>query len=305
VSRLRPALESACVLTFFAAAAVLFNWGAWQDPSARYLGVGGDVVQSIWFMAWTPHALAHHLNPFLTDALNYPATVNLTWQTSQPLLGLLSAPLAAAFGMLVAYNVMVTAAIALSGWTAFIALRRFTSSRAGALGGAVFYAFSPYVAGQSLGHSNLIWIGTLPLLLLVLDDVMRTQRRRWWINGVLLAAIALSQLLISEEILAIDVISIGVVVVVSLFYSRARKLLQAAWPQLWRSSLMGLILLIGVGAWPLATQLFGPNRLTGSPQGTDISSGFHHRPRHPSVTISRVTLRKSSLTSGFHYWRSG
>ena len=51
-----------------------------------------------WFLAWTPFALGHGLNPFFTNYIDFPLGVNLASNTSVPLLGFLAAPVTLALG---------------------------------------------------------------------------------------------------------------------------------------------------------------------------------------------------------------
>ena len=52
------------------------------------IGEGGDPKQSVWFLAWLPHALLHGENPFFTSAVFQPGRVNLAWSTTMPTLAL-------------------------------------------------------------------------------------------------------------------------------------------------------------------------------------------------------------------------
>jgi hypothetical protein len=49
-------------------------------------------------LRWTPFALEHGHNPFVTGHLNAPYGVNLLWNTSLLLPGLLFAPVTRTFG---------------------------------------------------------------------------------------------------------------------------------------------------------------------------------------------------------------
>ena len=76
--------------------AVLAYWPVMPFDASKLphlLGAGaGDPAQMSWFLAWTPFALGHGLNPFFTNYIDYPLGVNLASNTSVPLLGLLAAP---------------------------------------------------------------------------------------------------------------------------------------------------------------------------------------------------------------------
>jgi hypothetical protein len=42
----------------------------WAHPLTSVVGASTDPPATMWFLRWTPYALQHHTNPFLTHALN-------------------------------------------------------------------------------------------------------------------------------------------------------------------------------------------------------------------------------------------
>ena len=52
--------------------AVAVTIGAWRDPTSGWAGSCCDQEQAIWYLGWTPHALAHGLNPFFTTQIGAP-----------------------------------------------------------------------------------------------------------------------------------------------------------------------------------------------------------------------------------------
>ena len=69
-------------------------WPVLPDISGKLFSNASDFTQSVWFIGWVPHALAHGLNPFFSNAMYSPTGVNLADNTASPFLGLLTAPLA-------------------------------------------------------------------------------------------------------------------------------------------------------------------------------------------------------------------
>ncbi|HEV3232254.1 MAG TPA: hypothetical protein VG245_08370 [Candidatus Dormibacteraeota bacterium] len=238
----------------------LFNV-AWAHPGRTWIGVGGDPNLVSWFLAWVPYAISHGHNPLLSDALNYPAGVNLMWNTSMPLAAVLLWPVTALGGPVLAYNVLLTASVALSAWTAFIAIRWLTGSAPGAFLGGLLYGFSPYMLTQSLAHVHVVAVFLAPLLLMLLADLL--VRRRWppLRTGMLLGACCAAQLLIGEEVLVGAALASGVGAAV-LALMRRREALPAL-----RRALPGLLLGLGVMAVivavPVAVQFLGPHRIHG------------------------------------------
>ena len=101
------------LLIYLLIAAALFS-STWVDPAGSLIGTPKDPKLFVWYLGWLPHELAQGHNPLFTDHLSYPAGVNLMWNTSMIFPSLLLWPVTAAFGPVVAYNLLITAGIALS-----------------------------------------------------------------------------------------------------------------------------------------------------------------------------------------------
>lgn len=238
----------------------------------------GDPEQFIWFLRWMPFALEHGLNPLLTDWIDYPQGVNLMWNTSVPLPALLSAPLTLTAGPVLAYNVLVTAGIALTAWSGELAAARFVARPVTAVVGGLVTGFSPYMTAHALGHLNLV-IAFLPgLAFMLLHDLCVTKRRRWWVAGGLLGAAAAAQLLTGEEIVAATAFA---ALLGALIWILGRRRGQGEGAFEWGHPVRGLAAAALVGAaltaWPLGVQLLGPQRtlhpVPGSVSGNDLA-GF-------------------------------
>ena len=88
-------------------------------------GGDGDPAIFMWFLRWVPFALEHGHDLLVTHHLNYPDGVNLMWNTSLPLPGLLLAPVTEAWGPVLSFNLLLVLAYGLSAWCAYLAIRRF------------------------------------------------------------------------------------------------------------------------------------------------------------------------------------
>jgi hypothetical protein len=238
--------------------ATLLFLPAWAAPGQRTVGGGGDPFLFTWYLRWIPYAMAHGWNPLLTTHLDYPDGVNLMWNTSIPLPSLILTPVTLTAGPLVAYNLLMTLGPALSGWCAYLALRRYVQSGTAAFVGGTVYAFSPFMAGQSLGHPHLTLAFAPPLVLLILDDLLVRLRPRWW-KGALLGALGAAQLLTGEEVLAIAAVTtlIGLATVAVLHRDAIGSRLRPALPVL---GVAGVVFLLAA-ALPLGVQFLGPQRV--------------------------------------------
>jgi hypothetical protein len=241
-------------------AVALFS-SAWANPTSRIIGVGADPLQFIWFFTWPAYALTHGQNPFITRAIDYPSGVNLMWNSSALLIGLVTWPVRALFGPILTFNLVETLAPALSAWTAFLWIRRKVSHPLAAALGAALFGFSPGMLGQLLGHPHITVAFLPPLMLIVLEDILIFERRSPVIAGALLGLMGAAQLLIGEEVLVITALIafLGIGVLAGMYPSRLRERLPRA--------ATGLVVAAGVfvvlSAVPLAIQFFGPQRLQG------------------------------------------
>ncbi|AEH08007.1 hypothetical protein [Candidatus Protofrankia datiscae] len=254
------------VLVAFCGLSVLLFRDGWTDLGGTVYG-GGDAVLFSWYLGWTPYALTHGLNPFVTQFLNAPDGVNIMWSTGVPLLGVLAAPITMLAGPLVTFHVLTTLAPALSGWAMFLAVRRWTAALPAAVAG-LLYGFGPYLIGASYGHLHLSFVPFPPILLLLMDDLLVRQRniRR---TGVLLGVAVAAQALISEEVLATSAVVAVVAIAILCLQYRDQVRARAG------AAIRGLAICAGVAAaalaWPLATQFFGPQRVHGSIQPPDVA----------------------------------
>ena len=244
-----------------------------MSPRDTFMGSLTDVPQHIWFLRWTPWALAHVHNPLLTDRLDAPAGVNLMWNPLMPLLGFLLWPVTALAGPITSYDVLATLAPALSGAAAYAAARRLTGSRGGSLAAGFLYGFSPYVMSQAHGHVNLSMVPIPPLMLLLLHDIVVTRRRSARHAGILLGLFAFAQLMLFEELLASEAVMSAVAL--AILGLQHRDLVAARVRHLLRSLGVAVAVFVPLAAGPLAVQFAGPNRVSGQlypsgPFSTDV-----------------------------------
>jgi hypothetical protein len=142
-------------LVIYAAGAGMLTSSVWRSPQTEWIGGCCDAEQTMWYLAWVPYAIRHATNPFFTTQLNAPTGVNLMWNTSTLLPGLVASPVTILFGPVLSYNLLTALGIVLSAWCAFLALRRYTVSLIGPLIGDAVYGFSPYVTSQARFHLDL------------------------------------------------------------------------------------------------------------------------------------------------------
>ncbi len=174
-------------------------WPALEGISSRPFVAGWDFEQSVWFLAWVPHALSHGLNPFFSNAMLAPSGANLAQNTASPFLGLVTVPFSPFLGPMARANILVVLAMPLTASSAFFVLRKWhVFGPAAALGGLIF-GFSSYMVDQNI---ELIFLPLVPLIALVIVSIVRGEGSFYRL-GIQLGLLATAQYLISPEILTI------------------------------------------------------------------------------------------------------
>jgi hypothetical protein len=221
--------------------AVALTAHLWVDPAGReQLGGGRDVDLFAWFLRYAATAVAHGRLPSLvTVAMNAPQGVNLMWNTSFLLPGVLLAPLTLLAGPQVSLTLALTMGFAGSAASLFWVLRRWEASvSAAALSGAV-YGFSPAMLNAGFAHYHLQFAVLPPL---ITDAVLRliTARGRSIRVGGWLGLLCAAQLFTGEEIL-VDTALACLILTAAVAASRPREV-----PKRIRTAATGLAVAVTV-----------------------------------------------------------
>lgn len=258
------------VLGCYLVAAVVLTWRMWADPAGRSaVGDPGpaDVDLLTWFLRFEATAVSHgHLPPLVTSALNAPLGINLMWNTSILLPGILLTPVTLLAGAQVSAAILQVAGFAGSAAALFFVLRRWgVSLPAAALGGAV-YGFSPAIVDSGIALYQLHFVVLPPLLI---DALLRlvTGRGRPLRTGAWLGVLTAAQLLTGEEVLALTGLA-GVLLVLVLAASRPR--LESARTRDAASGIAAAaVITVVICGYPLWVQFHGPLAEHGSPWPVD------------------------------------
>ncbi len=202
----RPAVLVALVLGAYAVLAVLAYWPVLPLNASKLPHIGGagagDPAQMSWFLAWTPFALRHGLNPLFSNYIDFPLGVNLASNTSVPLLGLAASPVTLALGPVASFNLLLRLALAGSATSMFLVARRWVRWWPAAFAAGLLYGFGSYMTFEGSVHLDLAFLVIPPLLLWCLDELFVTQERSPVNVGVALGLLSAAQLLIDPEVLA-------------------------------------------------------------------------------------------------------
>jgi len=149
---------------YLAVSILFFGRGVMHNFTATHVALGSDPSIFVWCLAWWPHAIANHLNPFFSSAIWVPSGFNVVWSTSVPLQSIVAWPITWAWGPVASFNTFCLLLPPLSAWTAFVLCRHIVRQPWIALLGGYIYGFSPYVLGaQSVGHLHLTAALFVPL----------------------------------------------------------------------------------------------------------------------------------------------
>jgi len=286
-SRLRPAPGSEMswlVLGCYLLAAFGLTWRLWADPGSRtQVGDITDVNLFAWFMRYSALSVAHGSLPALvTTAMNAPHGINLMWNTSLLLPGVLLTPLTLLAGPQTSLTLLLTLGFAGSAAALYGVLRRW-GVRIGpaALGGAV-YGFSPAMLASSVGHYHLEFAVLPPLMI---DAGLRivTGRGQPVRTGIWLGLLVAAQFFIGEELLVDTIFAAGVVLIVMAVmapHAVAGRVRQSA-----TGLVIAAVISVAICGYALWVQFHGPLAEHGSPW-----NGNHYRNRAASFVTPAANL---------------
>ena len=160
-----------------------------------------DTNYFIWSLQWMSHALAHGLNPFHTNVLTAPGSLDLTWAVTVPGPAFILAPVTWLFGPVATDNLLLVLAPVLAGWAAYLVCNRVTRRFWPSVVGGFVFGFSPYVEHYMRAqlHALLVFPAALAVYL-VLRRMDGSMGKRAFV--ILLALVLILQISISAEIFA-------------------------------------------------------------------------------------------------------
>jgi hypothetical protein len=263
--RPRPDLLAAAV---YLAGALWVTARGWRDYDGLLLGSRtSDQGFDEWVLAYSAHAYSHLENPFFTTLENAPNGVNLMTNVGMQLPGLLMTPFTLLFGAPFAYLLLMTLALAGTGYAWYHVLsRHLVTSRVAAFAGGLFCAFAPALVSHTNGHSHITPQWLVPFI--VWRFFLLAREGRPVRNGLVLGALVAAQFFISQEILFLLALAcVGMVATYLAF--RPREALRRALPLAGGLAIAGV--LVGLAAaYPLWMQFAGPQHRVGHPGTPDM-----------------------------------
>ena len=270
--------------------ALTLTWRLWADPASRtQVGDVTDVNLFGWFIRYSAESVAHGSLPALvTTAMNAPHGINLMWNTSLLLPGVLLTPVTLLAGPQTSLTLLLTLGFAGSAAAMYWVLRRWgVGIVAAAIGGAV-YGFSPAMLASAIGHYHLEFAVLPPLMI---DAGLRivTGRGPAVKTGIWLGVLIAAQFFIGEELLVNTVFAAVVLVIVAAVMAPHAVAGRVGRSAAGLAAAAGVALVIcGYALW---VQFHGPLAEHGSPW-----NGNHYRNRAASFVTpaGNVLLHTSS-----------
>ena len=178
--------------------AVVHSWPLASAPGRLARLDNHDAELNTWIIAWVAHALPRQPLHLFEAPILYPEHHSLAFSEHMFVPSLIGAPLlwGGASPVLV-YNLLIIAGLALSGWSMYLLMRRWTGSESAAVVAGLAYAFNAHVLTRFV-HLQAHHVEFFPLLLYAFDRVLVDRRRR---DAVLLAAAFVLQSLCSNYLL--------------------------------------------------------------------------------------------------------
>ena len=158
---------STIVATSYLLLSLLLTIHLWSDPAALVVaGNSKDADQFSWFMRYAATAVAHgHLPALVTTTLNAAPGVNMMWNTSVLIPGILLAPVTLFLGPQVSLTILMTVGFAGSATAMFWVLRRWQLSLLASIVAGTLYGFSPALLHAAVGHYDLQFCVLPPLII--------------------------------------------------------------------------------------------------------------------------------------------
>lgn len=166
---LTPALLG---LGFFIALAIGHTWPLATAPGVLSRNDTADTILHEWIMAWVAHQT--FTNPLhLFDAnIFYPERYTLAYSDHLFVPSMMAAPMLwAGASPVLAHNLVLLAAFALTGWTTSLVLKKWTGSWPGALVGGCLVAFNSFTLTR-LPQIQDLHFEFFPLALFALDRLL-------------------------------------------------------------------------------------------------------------------------------------
>lgn len=170
-----------------------------------------DVSSYVWDLWWVARQVTHLANPWFTSHMAAPAGIQLGFDTTMPLAGLIMTPVTLAFGPSASLASLTALTPGLACYAMYRAARLWLRSQAGAIAAGAFFGLSTMLTFQNWYHLN-ISVGAL-FLPMALEASVRLRRCPGRRQGIILGLVLGASVLVNLET-AIMALGLAVLVLV-------------------------------------------------------------------------------------------
>ena len=192
----RPVLRHLALLAVYLVAGIALTWPDATYLTGHRLPAVRDVASYVWDLWWTAHQVVHLGNPWFTGHMAAPVGIQLGFDTTMPLAGLIMTPITLAFGPSASFTLLT---IVLPGLLCYVMYRaaRLWLQAPGAIAAGALYGLSSMLAWQDWYHLNIA-LGSL-FLPMTLEAAIRLRRKPGLRQGVILGVVLGGSVLINQE----------------------------------------------------------------------------------------------------------
>ena len=162
----------------FGLLAAVHTWPLASNPAHLSRNDNGDALLNTWAIAWVAHQLPRDPVHLFDANIFYPELRTLGYSEAMIVQGVLAWPILAAGGSpVLAYNLVLLAGFALTGWAFCLLLQRWTGSWAAGYCGGSLATFNSHVLVR-LPHLQTQHVEFVALMLFALDRLLMSRRLR-------------------------------------------------------------------------------------------------------------------------------
>ncbi|HEY7882861.1 MAG TPA: hypothetical protein VID31_18560 [Streptosporangiaceae bacterium] len=193
--RRRAVAGELTVLAAYLAAGIAVTWprvatGPGRVPAVR------DISSYVWALWWVAHQAVHLASPWFTGSMAAPVGIQLGYDTTMPLLGVLLAPVTLTAGPAAAFWLITIVLPGLLCYVMYLTARLWLG-RPGAIAAGALYGLAAMLDWQVWFHLNIAaGMLTVPAALGAAVRLRRSGRRR---DAVLLGVVLGVSVLINQE----------------------------------------------------------------------------------------------------------
>lgn len=184
------------LLACYLAAGIAVTWPRTAYLTGR-LPTVDDVASYEWDLWWVAHQVSHLGNPWYTGHLAAPVGIQLGFDTTMPLIGLIMTPVTLAFGPAAALALLTALTPGLACYAMYRAARLWLRSQTGAIAAGAFFGLSTMLTFQNWYHVNIA-IGAVGLPL-ALEAAVRLRRHAGLRQGIVLGVVLGAAVLVNLE----------------------------------------------------------------------------------------------------------